>query len=264
MRTVGEAGVGHSASPFSLAVWFDISERPPSWPLTPANALHAERFRNAHDQPVGLISARPFLLPRWNVLFHGPLPGSIWTFHSILSLAHRASRLSSWNAALSLMGREAPASGQGWWAFMLFTLELGTPWRGRSCLRSPLISFSMSSCFSLSSSDKNCQGRFPSWNLLLSLKLRPRHSHVLPATLTCFPPQRSISLTSHEFSGKSPQALRLGTLICETGMTSFTLQVAIQLVHTSRGVPVIRIFRCIYSGWWKIMELLDFPRSETF
>ena len=157
---VGEAGVGHSASPSSsLAVWFDTIERPSSWPLTPANALHAEWLLNTHNQPIGLISARPFLLPRWNVLFHGPLPGNIWTFHSIPFLAYRAARVRSWNAALSLTGREVQHLGRADELSWYLPWNSGLPGEEEVALRSPLISFPISSCFSLSSSDKSCQGR---------------------------------------------------------------------------------------------------------
>lgn len=126
-----------------------------------------------------------------------------------------------WNAALSLVGREASTSGHGWWVFTIFTLRLGTPWGGKSCLEIPLVSYPMSSCFSLSSSDESCQRRFPSWNLL-SLKLGPRHSHTLPVTLPSFPSQPSISLTSHRPSGEPP-LLEPWRLIYETEITTSTL-----------------------------------------
>lgn len=51
--------------------------------------------------------------------------------------------------------------------------DLGLPREEEAALRSLIVSYLMSGCFSLSSLDENCQGRFPSWNPLLSPKLRP-------------------------------------------------------------------------------------------
>lgn len=64
--------------------------------FTQGNALHAKCFISARGWPTGLISTGwSVLLPRRSVLFHGPVPGSIWTFHSILFLAYTAAQLGS-------------------------------------------------------------------------------------------------------------------------------------------------------------------------
>ena len=142
----------------SLAVWLDTSGRPLSWPLTPANAPHAKCFLNTHDQPVGLTSAS--LSCSHIEMFCSMALSPAISGHSILFCSLHTG-LPSWAAG---MLRCPSRGGRPQRLVMADELSSYLPWDSglpgeeEVALKSSLVSSSMSSCFSLSSSDENCQG----------------------------------------------------------------------------------------------------------
>lgn len=91
--------------------------------------------------------------------------------------------------------------------------------------------------------------------ILYSLQSYGQGTLILPATLTCFPSQPRISLTSQGPAGKPPQPLSLGTLTYNMGVSAPTSQNCYSAVHIGGGMLVVRMFKCIHSRWCKATAL---------